>query len=137
MPRFLALLSGLLCLSVALSGCRSAGYAYTNVYEDSIRPELERANSPFLKHDHRKVAVTQSVYCYRTLGQPMCYHQQHRGQDDRLLGYFEVEGMPPGAQVMDAPPADPGPVIVRDTRPLAPQTAERPVILPPEPTPEK
>lgn len=135
MPRFSALTFLPFLLCAALTACKPMANAYENLYQEGIRPELEKANSPFLPPDHRRAAVTRSVYCYRTLGQPMCYHQKHAGQEERLLGYFEVEYLPDGAVVADAPAPEPGPVEVKDTKPvLVPQTAERPKA---EPTPVK
>lgn len=135
MIRRIASLSTPFLIVLGLSACQPLGNAYENIYYDSMRPELEKHNSPFIKHDHRRAAVTQSVYCYRTLGQPMCYHQKHMGQEERLLGYFEVESIPDGAVVVEEP--QPAPVIVHDTRPavVAPQTLDRPA--PPPPTPDK
>lgn len=35
-----------------------------------------------------KVYIAEPIYCYRTLGTPMCYDEPREGQENRLVGYF-------------------------------------------------
>lgn len=77
------------CILVAffLSGCA-----------DSIRDNLNRL---FSEDINRKHNLTETLYCYRTIGEVNCYAQPLPGQEaNRLVGY---EGASPRATAATGP----------------------------------
>lgn len=66
-------------LGFALGGCSLKDVAKARSTERSILQ---------LGWVKPKVYFPEPIYCYRTLGTPMCYDEPREGQENRLVGYF-------------------------------------------------
>ncbi len=66
-------------LAVSLGGCSLSDIAKNRSTEYSV------LQTGWLKP---KVHHPEPIYCYRTLGSPMCYDEPREGEENRLVGHF-------------------------------------------------
>jgi len=54
------------------------------------------------------------LYCYRTLGTPMCYYEPLPGEEERLIGSYTIPTCPSQSKIIDPVPSqEPQEVIYR------------------------